>query len=87
MRAETLLFLPMAGRLRITDEYREHTYGTIATEAILPPGPPRPHHRARHRFTLDVDLGGGYACHQVFDDLGEAQAHAERFIRAHGALG
>lgn len=84
MRAETLLFLPMAGRLRITDEFRTHTYGTIRTED-LPPA--RPHLPTRHRFHLDVDLGGGLTCSGVFDDLGEAQAHAERFIRAHGQLG
>lgn len=84
MRAETLLFLPVPGRLRITDEFRQHTYGTILTEELPPP---RPHRRPGFRFTLDVDLGGGIGCHEVFDDLAEAQAHAERFIRAHGALG
>lgn len=84
MRAEALLFLPMAGRLRITDELHQRTYGTIATET-LPAA--RPHRPARHRFTVDVDLGGGILCHAVFDDLADAQAHAERFIRAHGALG
>lgn len=74
----------MAGRLRITDEYRQHTYGTIVTETLPAP---RPHRRPSHRFTLDIDLGGGILCHEVFDDLADAQAHAERFIRAHGALG
>ncbi|CAA7618752.1 hypothetical protein [Magnetospirillum sp. UT-4] len=85
MRGETLLFLPMAGRLRITDEFQQHTYGTIVTETIPPD---RPHRLSRHRFHLEIELpGGGIVCRESFADLGEAQARAEQFLRAYGQLG
>lgn len=88
MRGQNLLFLPRAGGYRITDEFRQRTYGTITTEAVTPQAPPRPGRIAvSQRFVLEIDLGGGMATREVFVDLGEAQSRAEAYLRAHGALG
>lgn len=83
MRGETLLFLPQGTGFRITDEFRQRTYGTIATEAAAPkPGRP-----GSQVFVLAIDLGGGMALHDRFATLDEAQERAEAYLRAHGALG
>ncbi|MEW5728421.1 MAG: hypothetical protein AB1918_11400 [Pseudomonadota bacterium] len=88
MRGENLLFLPRAGGYRITDEYRQRTYGTIAVEAVEPCAPARPGRvHCPDRFVLAIDLGGGMAMREEFVDLGHAQDRAEAYLRSHGALG
>jgi hypothetical protein len=85
MRGEVLLFLPVAGGLRITDEFQHTTYGRVATSSL---GQPHyPHQRERFQFRVSIDLGGGIVCAEVFDDLPQAQAFAETFLRRHGILG
>ncbi|MBR9971966.1 hypothetical protein [Magnetospirillum sulfuroxidans] len=85
MRGEVLLFLPVAGGLRITDEFQHTTYGQLTTTSL---GRPHyPHQRERFRFCLSIDLGGGIVCTEVFDDLAQAQAFAETFLRRQGVLG
>ena len=85
MRGEVALFLPQSGGLRITDEFQQTTYGRVA---IISLGRPHyPHQRERFRFHVNIDLGGGIVCAEEFDDLAQAQAFAETFLRAHGALG
>jgi hypothetical protein len=84
MRGEVLLFLPMAGRLRITDEYRETTYGSIEQRSL---GKPQyPHQREAFRFLVRIELAG-ITCAEEFDDMIAAQSFAESFLRAHGQLG
>ncbi len=88
MRGEALLFLPRADGYRITDEYRQRTYGTIAVEEVEPCRPARPGRvHCPRRFVLDIDLGGGMALREAFVDLTHAQDRAEAYLRAHGALG
>ena len=85
MRGEVVLFLPRAAGLCITDEHREVTYGHILTQSLGKPT--LPHQRERFRFRVVIDGAGTLSCAEDFDDLAEAQAFAERFLRAQGALG
>lgn len=85
MRGEVLLFLPRADGLRITDEFRQVDYGTISTISLGKPA--YAHQREKFRFCLRIDWGGSISCTEDFDDLAEAQAFAESFLRRHGALG
>lgn len=80
MRGETVLFLPRGSGYRITDEHRQRTYGTIATETVAGG-------RNARRFILDIDLGGGMDMHEAFAELSHAQDRAEAYLRAQGALG
>ncbi|HSV28985.1 MAG TPA: hypothetical protein VLL76_05485 [Candidatus Omnitrophota bacterium] len=82
MRAETILFLPQGDGYRITDEFRDRTYGTITPQVVEKPG-----RRPSRRFHVVVDLGGGIDTQADYMDLDEAQERAEAFIRAHGTLG
>lgn len=84
MRGEVLLFLPRGAGLVITDEFRSQIYGDIAITSL---GKPKlAHQRERFRFAVTITWGGAQ-CQRDFDDLGEAQAFAEDFLRSRGALG
>lgn len=82
MRPETILFLPQGDGFRITDEFRQRTYGTITPHVVQRPG-----RRPQQRFRVAIDLGGGLRTEADYLEFDEAQEKAEAFIRAHGTLG